>query len=90
MLHYTNRDTHGDRQMTTYTQDQLKAAFDFVAVSGDWKAPIDSIVADRFVDVTLAAISHFTATVGRVKGHATVGHVRIQAAGYRMGPAGDH
>ena len=68
----------------------LRAAFDKCANQTDWKAPIDFITSKAFasfpIEVYAEAISHFTATTAKITDLGN-GAVRIQAAGYRKGPA---
>lgn len=73
----------------TYSQDELQAAFDLVRNKKDWKARIDARIPKDKEAVVLAAIVHFTATVGRIYPHPTnPDKLIVRAAGYRMGPAG--
>ena len=68
---------------------QLSDAFEAVRAFGDWKARILAYVSAKNLAVIEAAIVFFTATeptVTPVPGN----WYRIEAAGYRMGPAGDH
>jgi hypothetical protein len=72
-----------------YTQDELQAAFDKVKPDSHWKDPINATIRASDRDVVEAAIIHFTATEPKftVEGAYTL---RVRAAGYRAGPAGDH
>lgn len=73
-------------------QNTLRKAFDRVANSNDWRAPIDAVVVvldDAELEDIRDAVEFFTAT------QATITLVdgrtyRVQADGYRRGPAGDH
>lgn len=72
----------------------LQAAFNQVCDPADWKAPIAANVLDSQMDITIAAIVHFTATSPRFvqagrndKGEAIF---HVTSLGYRAGPAGDH
>lgn len=77
-----------------YTQAELQHAFDRVRNPTDWKAPIASNVLDSQMDITIAAIVHFTATspgfvpAGKNDKGESIYHVT--SIGYRAGPAGDH
>lgn len=89
---------------TSYTQEELKQAFDIVTQHmRDWKAPICAEVdvahaeLGRMVNLIKAAVMHFTATEATVYHLGTYGEqpntlhaLRVEAKGYRMGPAGDH
>lgn len=70
-------------------QAVLEAAFAVVANPRDWKAPIDVVISDQptLLEMVTDAIVHFTATVPSFSPIET-GRVRVQAAGYRAGPAG--
>jgi hypothetical protein len=77
-----------------WTQKKLEEAFDRVKDPADWKAPIAANVLDSQMDITIAAIVHFTATSPRFvqagrndKGEAIF---HVTSLGYRAGPAGDH
>lgn len=74
----------------------LSAAFDLVADPDDWKAPIDAVVTLPHVMDGLEvkkAVQFFTATEATISvvglASETDITVRVQAPGYRMGPAGD-
>lgn len=79
-----------------YTHGELRCAFDMVANPDDWRAPVDSVVDARFVELVKAAVEFFTATSattrpehGREARRSPVPNpVRVRAAGYRAGPAG--
>ncbi len=70
-------------------QAVLEAAFAMVANPSDWRAAIDAeIVNDPGLREMVAdAIIHFTATEPTFT-FAGPHHVRVQAVGYRAGPAG--
>lgn len=88
--------------MEIFTQEELRAAFDQVTQGmGDWKAPINADIdvehkgLARTVSLLKAAVMHFTATEARIIFVGThIGRpmhaLRVEAKGYRMGPAGDH
>lgn len=69
-------------------KSQLSAAFDAVANPNDWKAPIDAWLDIKSPHLALVfkAIIFFTATNPRCV-EADGQRIRIQAAGYRAGPA---
>lgn len=73
-------------------QPYLEAAFSAVQNPADWKAPIDYILRatkdEPLVRMICEAIEHFTATVATVTPVSGDDHLlRIQAKGYRLGPA---
>lgn len=95
--HYVVIDKDGEFKFANYTEPELHAAFDRVADPDDWRAPINAIVPEEELPVTLAAIEFFTATKGKaepskwevVPPEGEVKKcVRVTAAGYRNGPAG--
>lgn len=71
-------------------QPFLEAAFSAVQNPADWKAPIDYILRastdEPLVKLICEAIEHFTATKATVT-EIESQLVRIQADGYRLGPA---
>lgn len=75
-------------------QAELKNAFDRVCNPRDWKAPINALVLGTDLEITRAAIEHFTGTIplhhfaGLDDDCASV--YQITSPGYRAGPAGDH
>jgi hypothetical protein len=74
-----------------FCQQELDAAFRRVAPAGDWRAPISAEVRGDDVNVVCAAITHFTAsepTIAEVVERKNGRFYRIEAAGYRAGPAG--
>lgn len=72
-----------------YAVADLKALFGTLHPYGDWKAPIDTYVAKAELDMALAAIEYFTATIASVTIKPTEwGTHRITSPGYRAGPAG--
>lgn len=74
-----------------YTQLQLRAAFDSVQAPHDWKAPIVSASCEMGdAGLVATAIEFYTATKARFDYDANTGKLRVQAIGYRNGPAGDH
>lgn len=75
----------------TFTQEQLEAAFKKVQNADHWKNPIDAVIDTADIDVTRAAIQHFTGTQAEFKlCIGQHGKWRVEAEGYRAGPAGDH
>lgn len=75
----------------TYTIPELERAFNRIADSADWRAPIKARVDDvADLPVILAAIAYFTATEGEVEIDADEnGDFRtVRSVGYRAGPAG--
>jgi hypothetical protein len=79
-----------------YTQEQLEMAFNKVKPITHWKDPINRIIEAKDKDIIAAAIIHFTATepvFSELENTNAVNKnlwLRVQADGYRMGPAGDH
>lgn len=76
-----------------YSQAEMEAAFTAVQNKRDWKAPIHAFVQPQDIEVTIAAIEHFTATIPTVKGNEGPSGVifyEVASIGYRKGPAGDH
>jgi hypothetical protein len=76
-------------------QAELTAAFDLVEPSTHWKDPIDAVVpATADLELIQEAVIHFTATTPTFtrcpSGDPTDCRIRVQADGYRAGPAGDH
>lgn len=71
-----------------FTRRELMDAFSAVEEPGDWKAPIDQVVPEDFdLDAIAAAVEFFTATEATFT-DAGGRRVRVEADGYRMGPAG--
>jgi len=67
----------------------LGAAFALVAPADDWRGPIDAVLpeaCDFAPDLVARAVAYVTATDARVT--VTASGVRVQALGYRAGPAG--
>ena len=79
-----------------YGLDDLRAAFAQVEAKTHWKDPIDTLLAEGQVArlmLIAEAVEFYTATpatftVERQPDGRKM--VRVQAAGYRAGPAGDH
>lgn len=71
---------------------EIEAAFERVRNFADWKAPIDGVVqlADCHAErIMITAVEWFTGTectLQRLSGN----DMRVTAAGYRAGTAGDH
>lgn len=72
-----------------YTQEQLEAAFKKIQNKEHWKNPINAFVPTAELEITDAAIRHFTSTNMTI-GATHNGLTHIWAQGYRLGPAGDH
>ena len=73
-----------------YTVEQMKKAFDAVANPNDWKAPIAASMTGESVNVVVAAIKFYTATVPEVTLDVATMRYHVHSDGYRNGPAGDH
>ena len=77
-----------------FTRQALLDAFDVVRDSADWRAPInEEIVIEASEDIVRyrAAVEFFTATTPTFTPLADGQNVyRVEATGYRMGPAGDN
>lgn len=73
-----------------YTQEQLKKAFEKVQDSEHWKNPIDAYCRLEDKGIIAKAIAHFTGTEAHFDATFAKGWLRVQADGYRLGPAGDH
>lgn len=76
-----------DEEMTI-----LRAAFKAVENPKDWRAPINATVdlaqpGSPTIGAIREAVEWFTATVARVT-HVHGALIRVQAIGYRAGPAG--
>lgn len=82
-----------------YSEAELNDAFNLVADPRDWKAPINSWIrggnrADG-LDIALlakiaAAVEFFTGGKAKFGCDISGANVKVTAAGYRAGPAGDH
>lgn len=72
-----------------YSQEELEQGFNIVKNPDDWRAPINWVgpMDDETLALVRVAIDFFTATEAHVR-DLGFGEVRIQAKGYRMGPAG--
>lgn len=79
-----------DDLMVGFTWEELGAAFTAVHDPADWKKPIDALVKDDKLALTLLAVEFYTATKPIVLHRHDVETVHIFADGYRNGPAGDH
>jgi hypothetical protein len=89
-------DDYLDEEITTeygfiYTRQELNDAFSMVTNPDDWKAPINKVIPGYPVTKTkvAAAIMFYTATVATFT-DLDDGRCRVESAGYRNGPAGDH
>lgn len=76
--------------MVGFTWEELGAAFSAVRDPADWKKPVDALVKDDNLAVTLLAVEFYTATKPKVLHRHDVETVHIFADGYRKGPAGDN
>jgi hypothetical protein len=74
-----------------YTRQQLNDAFKMVHDPDDWKAPINNVIPGHPVtkEKVREAILFYTATNATFT-ELDDGRCRVEAAGYRLGPAGDH
>ena len=66
---------------------RMSAAFDAISDPADWRNPIDAVVENDVVELTVEAVIFYTACVPQVD-PVDDDHSRIQAVGYRAGPAG--
>jgi len=81
-----------------FTVEELKRAFEHVEDYDDWRNPIDAWVTEAMFLVTSAAVEFYTGTKLRIVDKAVLKRAngdglstyRVQADGYRKGPAGDH
>ncbi len=73
-----------------YTQEQLSTAFDGVRNADHWKGPIDALVPEDELTVTVLAIIFYTATEPKASWVESKEHFRVTSEGYWAGPAGDH
>ena len=72
--------------MQNFTQTELDKAFTAVCNPNDWRDKIVAVVDSADLDITVAAIEHFTATEVHKSNRGNP--VDIYSIGYRMGPAG--
>jgi hypothetical protein len=70
------------------SQAELEKFFDLVKNTNDWRAPIDAVIAMGKFEKCRAAVWHFTATELKIVTPSKASKVRVQATGYRNGPAG--
>jgi len=74
-----------------FTVKELSDAFDAISDPDDWKGPIDRVIPKAEFEKAYAAIEFYTATKASCSIYNEIHQlVRIRAAGYRAGPAGDH
>ena len=66
----------------------LRAMFDCIAPKDDWKAPIDTWIDQGEFTIASAAVRFFTSTELTITVRLR-DRIRVQADGYRAGPAGD-
>lgn len=69
-------------------REALDKVFELVRCREDWRAPIRAYVTAEDVPAVREAVRHFTATELRIVGQQPDGRLRVEADGYRMGPAG--
>lgn len=80
----------------SYSEKELKAAFDKVCSPVDWKNPIEAIISVSDKELVTEAIIYYTATVPNFEKLSNTNKVnkdmwlRVTSPGYRMGPAGDY
>lgn len=74
----------------SYPVSTLRAVFAKIADPADWKGPIAARMSGEAVMAAVAAIEFFTATVPTVSLDTWSMVYRVESAGYRGGPAGDH
>ena len=65
-----------------FTLEELHAAFDVVQNRENWKRPIRATIPKDRVEITRAAVIHFTGSVPIVTPCPDGVHVEIEAAGY--------
>jgi hypothetical protein len=67
---------------------EMEKYFNMVANPNDWRAPIDAVIAMGKFMKCKAAVEFFTSTELIIVYESKGGKVRVQATGYRNGPAG--
>ena len=87
MIDHGKRFANPEPEFAGYTFAALHDAFELVRDPADWKAPINATILLDNVSVVDCAISFFTATEP-IFISAQNGLVRVEADGYRDGPAG--
>jgi len=65
-----------------YTQEQLEVAFRVVQNPEHWKNPVRAIIPATQLEVTKAAIIHFTGSTAVVTPCPNGTQVQVEAAGY--------
>ena len=80
--------TQTDRPLGN-NRDALKPYYDMLATKDDYLGPIDTYVKTSHIGIMRRACLFFTATPLRIIERTEDGY-RVQADGYRAGPAGDH
>ncbi len=85
-------DEQMEEQVKKYAgmRERLLPFFEQVADRADWKAPIRAYVRQADQQAVADAIEFFTATTAVFIPTPTPGWLRVEATGYRAGPAGDH
>tara|TARA_R110002051_G_scaffold209886_2_gene275640 strand:- start:20 stop:280 length:261 start_codon:yes stop_codon:yes gene_type:complete len=76
------------RKAETFSSQLMRAAFEAVQNSQDWRAPIYATICAANKELTRQAVIHFTGTVPTFKARPCK-LLRVTAAGYRNGPCGD-
>lgn len=73
-----------------YEIEDLKKIFDSLVNPSDWKDSILVSMPGELVNISIAAIKFFTATIPKVSLDANTMTYYISSEGYREGSAGDH
>lgn len=73
-----------------YAIEDLEKVFAKLSNPDDWKAPIFASMPGELVNIAVAAIKFYTATVPTVSLDVKTMTYYVQSEGYRLGPAGDH
>ena len=71
-----------------FTESEIRVAMKRIEPM-DWKDPIKATVPSSALGVSLAAVAFYTATEATAT-KLPGGIYRLEAPGYRAGPAGDH
>jgi len=70
-----------------FARPEIEAAFNQVANSKDWKAPVSAQIAASAFRLYDTAVQFFTSTGLKVVTNLGNNHVAVEADGYRLGPA---
>jgi len=73
-----------------YRVKDLEKVFNRLTDPDDWKAPIATRMPGELVNIAVAAIEFYTATVPQIAVDLTTMTYLVTSEGYRAGPAGDH